>query len=98
MFNQKIPTLGNIFSLLILLFIVILILGAGVFLSIAILSAGIVPLTWIWGLISGQSYDRVCDNSEVLYRLNQIGKWTIVIGCSFLLVYLLVRFQFNIKL
>ncbi len=38
----------------------------------------VVPVTWIFGLVTGQSYDRVCDNSEIVYQLNRIGKWTIL--------------------
>jgi hypothetical protein len=57
--------------------------------AIAIVAAMIVPLTWTWGLITGQSYDRVCDNSEFIYQLNQIGKWTLVIGLGFLLMWLI---------
>lgn len=63
--------------------------GGFVFLTLAIVGALIVPLTYIWGLITDQSYDRVCDNSEFIYRLNQIGKWTLVIGLGFLLIWLI---------
>ena len=57
-----------------------------VFVSVALIAAAIVPLTWVYGLITGQTYDRVCDNSQILYRLNQIGKWTIVIGTALLIL------------
>jgi hypothetical protein len=93
MFNQnRIPSLGSALSLLVILFIILAVLFSGVFIAIAIMSAAIVPITWIFGVFTGQSYDRVCDNSEIVYRLNQVGKWTIVIGIAFLFVY----FLFNI--
>ena len=73
-------------SIILLVLLVLFLISSGLFLSVAIFSAAVVPLTWIWGLITGQSYDRVCDNSEVIYKLNQIGKWTIVIGIAICLM------------
>jgi hypothetical protein len=81
--------LSNTISSLIGFILILLILFSSFFLAIAIVAAMIVPLTWIWGLITDQSYDRVCDNSEFIYRLNQIGKWTLVIGLGFLLIWLI---------
>jgi hypothetical protein len=90
MFNQnRIPSLGSALSLLVILFIILAILFSGVFIAIAIMSAAIVPITWLFGVFTGQSYDRVCDNSEIVYRLNQVGKWTIVIGLAFVFIYIL---------
>jgi hypothetical protein len=83
MINQNnIPNFSKALSLLVIFVIILFLLFSGLFVAVAVLSAAIVPLTWIWGLLTGQSYDRVCDNSEVVYKLNQIGKWTIVIGLS----------------
>lgn len=73
-------------SIILLVLLVLFLISSGLFLSVAIFSAAVVPLTWMWGLITGQSYDRVCDNSEVIYKLNQIGKWTIVIGSAICLM------------
>lgn len=73
-------------SIILLVLLVLFLISSGLFLSVAIFSAAVVPLTWMWGLITGQSYDRVCDNSEVIYKLNQIGKWTIVIGIAICLI------------
>jgi len=90
MFNQnRIPSLGNALSLLVILFLILVILFSGVFIAIAIMSAAIVPVTWLFGVFTGQSYDRVCDNSEIVYRLNQVGKWTIVIGLAGVFTYIL---------
>ena len=87
MFNQnRIPTLGKTVSIILLVLLILFLISSGLFLSVAIFSAAVVPLTWMWGLITGQSYDRVCDNSEIIYRLNKIGQWTIVIGVGVSLI------------
>lgn len=88
MFN-KINT-NNIISLILLLILVILAFGGIILIAIALISALIVPLTFLWGLITGQSYDRVCDNSEFIYRLNQYGKWALIIGAGLALIYFFV--------
>jgi len=81
---------NNIISLILLLILVILAFGGIILIAIALMSALIVPLTFLWGLITGQSYDRVCDNSEFIYRLNQYGKWSLLIGFGIALIYFLV--------
>lgn len=90
MFNSNnIPNLNRALSLLVTFIVIMMVLFSGVFISVAIAAAAIVPLTWIWGLLTGQSYDRVCDNSEIVYKLNQLGKWTIAIGIAILFVYMI---------
>lgn len=87
MFNSNnIPTLNRALSLLVTFVVIMMVLFSGFFIALAILAAAIVPLTWAWGLLTGQSYDRVCDNSEIVYKLNQLGKWTLLIGISILFV------------
>lgn len=87
MFNSNnIPTLNRALSLLVTFVVIMMVLFSGFFIALAILAAAIVPLTWTWGLLTGQSYDRVCDNSEIVYKLNQLGKWTLLIGISILFV------------
>jgi len=81
MFN-RIPSFNKALSLLVLVVILLVLISSGLFLAVAIASAAVVPITWLWGLLTGQSYDRVCDNSEIVYRLNQLGKWTIFLGIS----------------
>jgi hypothetical protein len=85
MFN-KIPPFSKALSLLVLLFILIILAFSGLFITIALIGASVVPLTWIWGLLTGQSYERVCDNSEIIYRLNQIGKWTLLVLIALLII------------
>lgn len=87
MFNKI--NINSVVSLLLLLVLVILAFGGMVILAIALISALIVPLTFLWGLFTGQSYDRVCDNSEFIYRLNQYGKWSSLVGVGIFLMFLL---------
>ena len=79
------------FGLLAILFIILLMafaMTAGI--AVAVVGASIVPLTFIWGLLTGQSYARVCDNSEILYRLNQVGKWTLTVAVGILVIFGLI--------
>lgn len=85
MFNN-IPPFGKALSLLVLVVILLILLFSGLFVTIALIGASVVPLTWIWGLLTGQSYERVCDNSEIVYRLNQIGKWTLLVLIALLIL------------
>lgn len=82
-------SIKNIIGIIFLLLVVALLLGGSIFLSLAASAALIVPLTYIWGLITGQSYDRVCDNSEIVYRVNQWGKWVWVFIVGFFLIWLI---------
>ena len=83
-------TLKNLISFVISLGLCIMVLFGISLISLAIVSALVVPLTWIWGIFTNQSYDRVCDNSQFIYQLNQIGKWTIVIGIGLAIIYFLL--------
>lgn len=85
MFNN-IPPFGKALSLLVLVVILLILLFSGLFITIALIGASVVPLTWIWGILTGQSYERVCDNSEIVYRLNQIGKWTLLVLIALLIL------------
>ena len=70
------------------------ILGALFFFVFGTIAASIVPLTWIFGLVTNQSYNRVCDNSEILFKINQVGKWTLIIYLSLLLIYIFFKLIF----
>ncbi len=94
MFNSNFPTLNRALSLLIVFILLMMVLFSGLFIALAIAAAAIVPLIWFLGLLTGQSYDRVCDNSEIVYKLNQLGKWTIAIGIAVILVYIIFLILF----
>ena len=89
MFNN-IPPFSKALSLLVLVVILLILVFSGLFVTIALIGASVVPLTWIWGLLTGQSYERVCDNSEIVYKLNQIGKWTLLILIALLIIKVVV--------
>ena len=77
-------------AFLILLVASLIFIGSTVFLSIALVGAAIVPITWCWGALTGQSYARVCDNSEMVYQLNKVGQWTIVVLIAIAIVSLVI--------
>lgn len=88
---KNIPSLSTSLSILVLLVIGVLIFFSSVFIVLAVLSMAIVPLTWLWGLVTGQSYDRVCDNSELVYQLNQFGKISLSVGIGLLAIYFILK-------
>lgn len=81
----------SIIFLLIIGILLILFTTATIIFSIFLVIFGIsmltVPLTLLFGLVTGQSYDRVCDNSEIIYKLNQFGKWSIIISLGAFLTF-----------
>ena len=58
---------------------------------ISTLAACVVPFTWLYSKIVGLSYAHVCDSSEMVYQLNKIGRWTLVIYLGCMLVCTLHR-------
>jgi hypothetical protein len=81
-------------SIIFLFFSLVGFLGA-IIISILILSVLVVPVTFIWSKITGESYDRVCDNSEIVYQLNRVGKWSIVALTGFLIISGIYMLIFN---
>ena len=82
-------TLSGLLGVIILLAIFI---GLPIVIGLCIIGALIVPLTALYGVATDQSYARVCDNSEILYRLNQIGKFTLVIGLALFVFFIILHF------
>ena len=72
-------------NLLFWLLILTLFIFIKVFIAVCFLSVLIVPLTWIYSKIAGQSYYFTIDQSQILYKLNKIGQWSIVIAIAILL-------------
>jgi len=67
-------------NLLILVMIVLTIVFFQLFLVLAFLSMLIVPATWVYAQLNGQSYSFTIDQSNMLYKLNILGQWSLVIG------------------
>ena len=41
-----------------------------------------------------KTFDKVCDNSEILSKLNQLGKWALVVITASGFIYLLFHYIF----
>ena len=67
-------------NFIILLLIVGIVVFFPIFLSLAFLSMLIVPITWAYSQLTGQSYHFVIDQSDMLYKLNIFGQWALLIG------------------
>ena len=83
-------TIKNYLGIILLMFILALAAGGYILVALCVLGALIVPLTYVWGLMTNQSYDRVCDNSEIVYKLNQLGKWTLLISLGMFVIWLVI--------
>jgi hypothetical protein len=77
----------NIISSLGLFFLVILFIAFKILVALTIVSMAIVPLTWIYAKLAGQSYNFTIDQSNMLYKLNKFGQWALLIGGSLLFVH-----------
>lgn len=77
-------------NLLILVIIVLTIVFFQLFLVLAFLSMFIVPATWVYAQLNGQSYHFTIDQSNMLYKLNILGQWSLVIGGAIMLFSLLL--------
>jgi hypothetical protein len=77
-------------NLLTLLLIVFVIIFFHLFFALAILSMFIVPATWVYAQLNGQSYHFTIDQSNMLYKLNILGQWSLVIGGAVIFVGLLL--------
>jgi hypothetical protein len=74
-----------------ILLILSLFISVYIALSVAIASMLVVPGTYLYSLISGNSYNFICDQSEILYKLNKIGQYVIVISAILLFSLLIIK-------
>lgn len=72
------------------LLILALILAFNVFLALCILSLLIVPATWAYSKMLGRSYNSIIDSSDMLYKLNKFGQWSLVIFGTIFLIYFII--------
>jgi hypothetical protein len=79
----------TLLNFIILLLIFGIVVFFPIFFSLALVSMLIVPTTWVYAQLTGQSYNFVIDQSDMLYKLNIFGQWALVIGGSLLLLSLL---------
>ena len=80
----------TIISYLVFFFLLLLFVAFKIFLALAIVSMLIVPLTWGYAKLAGQSYNFTIDQSNMLYKLNKFGQWSLLIGGSLLLVHFII--------
>jgi hypothetical protein len=76
-------------NLLTLLLIIFVLVFFQLFLVLAVMSMFIVPATWVYAQLNSQSYSFTIDQSNMLYKLNILGQWSLVIGGSIMFLCLL---------
>lgn len=84
-------TLNRYLRLLGILVAVLAFLAINIAIGIAVLSAMVVPLTYLYCLLSGKSYNSFIDTSQIIYTLNKIGQWTIISALALLIVIILYK-------
>jgi hypothetical protein len=62
-------------------------LAVFIFLCLTFLSIFVVPFTWLYSKIVGQSYSFTIYQSDKLYKLNILGQWTILILFSIIFTF-----------
>ena len=76
-------------NLLTLLLIIFVLVFFQLFLVLAVMSMFILPTTWVYAQLNRQSYSFTIDQSNMLYKLNILGQWSLVIGGSIMFLSLL---------
>lgn len=79
----------SLVNLIVFLLGIIAIVFFPIFISLTFLSMLIVPLTWAYAQLTGISYNRLIDQSDMLYKLNIFGQWALLIGGAIFLFSLL---------
>lgn len=79
----------GLINLLTLLLIVLCVVFSQLFFVLAFLSMIIVPATWVYAQLNGISYNYLIDQSNMLYKLNILGQWSLLIGGGVMLLTLL---------
>jgi hypothetical protein len=83
----------NFFWTWILISIFLIIVFYPVFLGLLILCMTIVPTTWAYSLIKGQSYHFTIDQSILLYRFNRIGQFLWIVTASVAIYWLVFHYR-----
>lgn len=77
-------TISEIISSILRLGFFILLISIPLLIALAYGCVVITGFTWIYSLITNQDYYFVCDQSEILYKINQVGKWTATVTGIFI--------------
>jgi nitrogen fixation protein FixH len=85
-------TLEKLLKFIGILIILMLFFAVKIFIGLAILSLAIVPLTGLYCLIAGRSYNSVIDSNEVVYMLNKMGQYSYLGLAGLIIFYLFFKF------
>jgi hypothetical protein len=85
--SKTIKNLGILFLIVVL---VLILFGMSALIFISVISSLIVPLTYIWSLVSGQSYEMACHSSDFVWKMNQWGKISLSLIVIITLIYIIV--------
>jgi hypothetical protein len=85
-------TAERIFKLLGVMLVVLLFFAIKIFIGLAIISISIVPLTFVYCLVTGRSYSSTIDSSNMLYKLNKMGQWSIITALAIGIFYVIFKF------
>ena len=80
----------RLFRLVGFLMFLILLFSIQIFIGLVILSFMVVPITFIYSMIVGRSYNSVIDSSGFLYRINKIGHYAFIALVCLILFYSLI--------
>lgn len=80
----------GLFNLIGFIILCMIIVSIPILIGFIIISIFIVPLTWLYAQITGQSYSFICDQSELLYRLNKYGKIALFCGLCYLVFHIFI--------
>mgnify|MGYP006883155976 CR=1 FL=1 len=81
-------TISNIIGSILRMGFFILIISIPFLIALAYGCLIVTALTWVYSLITNQDYYFVCDQSEILYKINQVGKWTGVVTGLFIIFWI----------
>ena len=70
--------------ILFILFVLFLLIFYKVLVGLIFISFGVLIGTLIYSLFSTRSYSEICDSSQLLYNMNRMGKWCLIIGACIL--------------
>jgi len=72
--------LSKIWKIGLIILVLTLIFGIVIIIIIGVSSVATLGLTWIYAKSTGQSYEMSCHTSDFIWKMNQWGKQSLVIG------------------
>jgi hypothetical protein len=87
--------ISEIFSKLIKFGIILLIISIPILILLAYGCLMVTTFTYIYSLFSENRYEFICDQSEILYKINKVGKITGTLTLIILIPILMYILIFN---